>query len=555
MGRLFHLTLAVTAALTLAGTLPARALEPAGNPPGAKVGEPAPAFDLPTVDGKRVSLAALRGKTVVVNAWATWCPPCREETPDLVAAHKQFLGKDVVFIGVDSTEAAPLIKAFMAAKNIGWTQAIDADKTFSQAYDVRYFPTTYVIDPQGILRVRYVDAITPAILASFIADAKSGRNGRVVSALQSKLDALLAPEQYPLTGDEATIVAGVDKIRKAIEEAEKHADESEASSGNPVDLPRTQAEENALRTAAIAALTPIATTDSRKLVLALFKGEQSWYDGDYPGALTAFAAAAAIDPKDADALDGISRAARKLKQYDRMLSADEALAALDPTDTVALVSLGIDSGTAGDFERGRAAFERAIAVQSEKIAKDPNPAAMIRRLAWAHLYYGRLEAKAKDAVRARRQFALVTQTTLRLPRSDPRYAIYLEQAQEETVALDLGTGPRSATALSLAPWTGAELPGSVPNTAKYRLVVVGPSLQAIALRATDVPKGWIASFCTDRICAPFKVTTTLPASGVKVIEFQVVPPDAKALAHVPSVRVVASDGKSTTAIRTLALRR
>ena len=554
MGRFSRFMLLVATALLFAGTLPARALEPPGNPPGARVGDPAPGFDLPTADGKRVSLASLRGKTVVVNVWATWCPPCRQETPGLLAAHKALAGKDVVFLGVDSTESGALVRAFSVAKNIGWTQALDPDKTFSQAYDVRYFPTTYVIDPQGVLRVRYVDSITPAILASFVTDAKSGRNGQIASALQTKLDALLAPAQYPLAGDEATVVASVEKIRKAIDEAEKHADESEASSGNPVDLPRTQAEENVLRLAAIAALAPIATTDSRKVALALLKGESSWYDGDYPAALSAFQTAAALDPKDADALDGVSRAARRLKEYDLMLSADEALAALDPADAVAWASLAIDSGTAGNFQRARIAFDRALAIQGEKVAKDPKPAA-IRRLAWVHLYYGRMEAKAKDAVRARRQFALVTQTTLRLPKTDPRYDIYLEQAQEESVALDLGDGPRTVTALSLAPWTGPELPGSVPSTAKYRLVVTGPSAAVVALHAADLPKGWIASFCTDRICAPLRVTTTLPASGVKVIEFQVVPPDAKALAHVPSVRVIASDGKSTTAIRTLALRR
>ena len=159
-----------------------------------------------------------------------------------------------------------------------------------------------------------------------------------------------------------------------------------------------------------------------------------------------------------------------------------------------------------------------------------------------------MEVKAKDADAARRQFALAAQAARRLPKTDSRYAMYLEQAQEETVALDLG-GSHETTGLSLAPWTGPELPGSVPNTIKYRLVVAGPSGASIALRA-GYPRAGIASFCTDRICAPLRVTTLLPAGGVKVIEFQVVPPTNAAIAHAPVVRVVATDGKTTATIKT-----
>src|SRR5579885_990075 len=75
---------------------------------GAVVGRPAPSFDLPTIDGKRVSLESLRGKTVVVNVWATWCPPCQQETPDLVAAYKKLHSADVAFVSIDSSERPEL---------------------------------------------------------------------------------------------------------------------------------------------------------------------------------------------------------------------------------------------------------------------------------------------------------------------------------------------------------------------------------------------------------------------------------------------------------------
>jgi hypothetical protein len=118
--------------------------------------------------------------------------------------------------------------------------------------------------------------------------------------------------------------------------------------------------------------------------------------------------------------------------------------------------------------------------------------------------------------------------------------MYLEEAQEATVALGLSAPASDGPAVSLAPWTGAELPGSVPNTIKYRLVVAGVAGHNVNLTAADVPKGWVASFCTDKICAPFKVSVAIPDSGVKVVEFQLVPPQAKSAA--PRVRVIGNDG-------------
>src|ERR1700738_4076878 len=110
---------------------------------GPQVGAPAPDFHLTTLDGKPVSLADYRGKTVVLNDWATWCPPCREETPGLIAAaQKARAQRDVVFLGVDSTEAAPIVRAFVASKSIPYAQAIDGDHAFAKAYDVRGYPGT-----------------------------------------------------------------------------------------------------------------------------------------------------------------------------------------------------------------------------------------------------------------------------------------------------------------------------------------------------------------------------------------------------------------------------
>lgn len=541
-------------AFGLAAALPAIAAEAPAATPGLVLGDPAPAFDLPTIDGKRVTLDSLHGKTVIINVWATWCPPCQEETANLIKAYNQSASNDVVFMGVDSTEAAPLVKAFAAAKDIKFLETVDTDQTFAKAYHVKYFPTTYVIGPDGVLRMVYIDLVTPKLIAQFVADAQANRNSQLSSPIQEKIDALLLPGKYSFSGDAAHVSATVDRFQKAVAQVNEMIDNSDPVAGNPIDVPRTEAEENDLRVRAIAAMKPIATTHARKISFDLLQGDASEYVGSHQDALRAYTAAHALDPKNEDALSGMAMAAGRLKNYDVVLSADQQLTALEPHSVAAFVDLGVESGSAKRFEEGRRAFDRAIALATAKADAPHAKATDIRMLAWAHLYYGRMEAKAANIPAARQQFADATQTTLRLPKTNSRYTIYLEQAQEETVALDIRSASRTSTALSFAPWTGPQLPGSSPDTAKYRLVVTGKPEQSIRLHAVDLPKGWIASFCTDRICAPLQVATTLPDSGVKVIEFQVVPPDAKLLGHVPSVRVVVTDGKSTASARTLAFR-
>ncbi|MDB5027152.1 MAG: alkyl hydroperoxide reductase/Thiol specific antioxidant/Mal allergen [Candidatus Eremiobacteraeota bacterium] len=501
---------------------------------GPQVGAPAPDFHLTTLEGKPVALGDFRGKTLVLNEWATWCPPCRQETPDLIAlAKKQGAKGDVVFLGVDSTEAAPIVRAFVASKGMPYTTAIDAQKTFSKAYDVRAYPTTYVISPDGVLRARYVGNVTPQILTAFIDDARAGRNGVLATEAQKKADALLDPAKFALSGDVVAVRAAVKTMLKAI-------DAADAIDGD-TDYIRIQAQENALRDAAVKALEPLAATPADTALLARLQGDAAYAREEWPVAIAAYQRGRAIAPDDEDLLGGYASTLHATGDDARATDTYTHLAKLDPS-VDALVSLGVSAGDAKRFNDAGVAFSRAIGTARAAVKAKPGDAKAIRKLAWAYLYQGRMYVKAAEPEKARASFAQTSAWTAKLPKTDSRYDMYLEEAQEATVALD-AVHPQGKTALSLAPWTGPDLPGSVSSTYKYRLVVAGTPGKNVALAASGLPKHWVASFCSDRQCAPFRTMVALPASGVKVIEFQVIPQSASASA--PTVRID-GDGASTS---------
>jgi len=499
---------------------------------GPQVGAPAPDFHLTTLDGKHVSLAGYRGKTIVINEWATWCPPCREETPELIAAAKKLSANgDVTFLGVDSTERAPIVRAFVAAKNLPYEQAIDGDLAFEKAFDIRAFPTTFVIGADGVLRARFVGGITPKILAAFVADARAGRDGVLATDAQRAVDLLLAPTAFAFSGD-------LEPVRTNAKNALAAIDKAEAVDGE-TDYLRTQAEENALRDAAAAALAPLAASDADRALVARLQGDAAAAREQWETALAAYRAGLTVAPNDEDLLGGLADALRGKGDYAGATDAYAKLAEVSPS-VDAYVSLGETAGRAGRYDDGAVAFAQAIGRARAAVVAKPGDAKAVRKLAWAYLYKGRMFARQGATEKARAAFAQTAAWTAKLPKTDNRYAMYLEEAQEATVALD-AAHPAGKTAISLAPWTGPDLPGSVAGTYKYRLIVAGRPGKSIALSASGLPKRWIASFCSDRQCAPFRTTVALPESGVKVVEFQLIPQSA-VVAHL-LIRV-AGDGAS-----------
>ena len=127
----------------------------------AEVGRPAPDFALPGLSGGSVALAEFAGRPVVVNFWASWCHPCREEFPLLKAALEKHEADGLEVIGVSYRDIAGDGRAFAADQGADWWLARDPDLRLAGAYGVNRIPQTFFIDRDGTI-VSRVFGITSA---------------------------------------------------------------------------------------------------------------------------------------------------------------------------------------------------------------------------------------------------------------------------------------------------------------------------------------------------------------------------------------------------------
>lgn len=117
----------------------------------------APAFTLETVDGNQFQLDEHRGNVVVLNFWATWCPPCRREIPDFVKLQRKYGNQGLQFVGVALQPEAEVdaVETFAEQVSINYPVGLD-DGTIAQQYGgVRSLPTTFLIGPEGKVRERF----------------------------------------------------------------------------------------------------------------------------------------------------------------------------------------------------------------------------------------------------------------------------------------------------------------------------------------------------------------------------------------------------------------
>ena len=119
---------------------------------GVSVGEQAPDFILVDLNDNPISLSDFRGKTVFLNFWATWCPPCRAEMPQMEALYQDYKDEDVVIIGLDIQETREEVSQYVQQGGYSWLFILDASGKVATNYEVTAIPTSFFIDGDGIIR-------------------------------------------------------------------------------------------------------------------------------------------------------------------------------------------------------------------------------------------------------------------------------------------------------------------------------------------------------------------------------------------------------------------
>jgi cytochrome c biogenesis protein CcmG/thiol:disulfide interchange protein DsbE len=139
---------------TVFSRVPSAVGAPLSSSPSPREGFLAPDFTLDTLEGNKVTLSELRGKIVVVNLWATWCLPCRAETPALEKSYEQYKDSGVVILGVDLTnqDLVSDVKSFVQEFKLTYPILLDQAGNVGYLYQLKGIPTTFFINREGIIR-------------------------------------------------------------------------------------------------------------------------------------------------------------------------------------------------------------------------------------------------------------------------------------------------------------------------------------------------------------------------------------------------------------------
>ena len=136
---------------------------------GPVIGSAVEDFQLPGLNEQTVSLSQYRGKIVLLNFWATWCVPCKEEMPLLQRIY-QSSGDKLVVIGINSQESEKDVQEFLDENQISFPIGLDASGELSRKFLINGYPTTFLIDSKGILRNLHIGELKEDLLLGYLSE-------------------------------------------------------------------------------------------------------------------------------------------------------------------------------------------------------------------------------------------------------------------------------------------------------------------------------------------------------------------------------------------------
>jgi thiol-disulfide isomerase/thioredoxin len=133
-----------------------------------EVNFPAPELALKDLQGNPTSLASYRGKVVLVNNWATWCPPCKAEMPTLEAYYQAHQEQNFILIGIEAGEPANQVAQFVQSYQLSFPIWLDPDGKATDAFQNTALPSSYVLDETGAVRLFWDGAISRQMLEKYL---------------------------------------------------------------------------------------------------------------------------------------------------------------------------------------------------------------------------------------------------------------------------------------------------------------------------------------------------------------------------------------------------
>ncbi|EIT85794.1 thiol:disulfide interchange protein [Fictibacillus macauensis ZFHKF-1] len=137
---------------------------------GLEPGNEVPDFALPSLQGKQVKRSSLKGKRVILNFWATWCPPCQKEMPDMEKMYKKHKASSLEVIGINlrhTEKSTENVSRFIGKNNVTFPILLDEEGKVSKQFAAVSLPTSYLIDEEGIIQKKVIGPLSLEEMNSF----------------------------------------------------------------------------------------------------------------------------------------------------------------------------------------------------------------------------------------------------------------------------------------------------------------------------------------------------------------------------------------------------